>query len=106
MSGFNNACYRVTLKEHICLNGMGDEKREFLYRKFTGSGGDREIEEVVFRRMSESGLGPRLVFSSNEYRIEHFFAGRPLTIWEMKNPTIMKLMAEAIYSFHHTSGVA
>ena len=34
------------------------------------------------------------------YRIESFFEGRPLTIWEMRNPTMMKLFARKIFEFN------
>ena len=56
--------------------------------------------------MSERDLGPKLVFQNNDYRIEHFFDGRPLTIWEMRDPAIMKLAAKALFEFHHKSGIA
>ena len=56
--------------------------------------------------MSDSGLGPKLIFANEVFRIEHFVDGRPLSIWEMRNPQIMKQVARAIYDFHHTSGAA
>ena len=56
--------------------------------------------------MSDKGLGPQLVYQNDDFRIESFFDGRPLTIWEMRNPTIMRLVAKAIYEMHHVSGSA
>ena len=50
--------------------------------------------------MSDQNLGPKLYFQNDEYRIESFFEGRPLTIWELRNPTIMKLLARATFDFN------
>jgi len=56
--------------------------------------------------MSDSGLGPKLIFANEFFRIEHFVDGRALSVWEMRNPQIMKQVAKAIYHFHHSSGAA
>ena len=56
--------------------------------------------------MSEHNLGPKLVFQNNDYRIEHFFNGRPMTIWEMREPANIKLFTKALFEFHHQSGIA
>ena len=60
-----------------------------LYRKFECEIVDKQIEATVFKSMSDSGYGPKLIFQNSEYRIESFFDGRPLTIWELRNPVIM-----------------
>ena len=56
--------------------------------------------------MSDSGLGPKLVYSSDDYRIEHFIQGRPLSIWEMRNPVIMRSVVSALYEMHTKSGLS
>ena len=56
--------------------------------------------------MSESGLGPKLFFQNSEYRIENFIEGRPLSIWELRNPVIAEKFVEAIFSMHTKSGIA
>ena len=56
--------------------------------------------------MDRSGLGPRLLHQDQDFRIEQYIEGRPLSIWEMRNPTIMKVITKAIYDFHNTSGIA
>ena len=56
--------------------------------------------------MSDSGLGPKLIFANEFFRIEHFVDGRTLSVYEMRNPQIMKQVARAIYDFHHSSGAA
>ena len=50
--------------------------------------------------MSDQNLGPKLYFQNDEYRIESFFEGRPLTIWELRNPTVMRLLAKATFDFN------
>lgn len=41
---------------------------------------------------------------NEEYRIESYIDGRPMTIWEMRNPVIYKKVAEIIcdYNFDNT----
>ena len=50
-------------------------------------------------------MGPILIHSQDEYRIESFFEGRPLSIWEMRNPFFMSLVANALcdYNFNRTA---
>lgn len=67
---------------------------------------DHELEAIIFTNMSERGLGPKLVVQNSDFRIEHFFDGRPLTIWEMRNPAVMKQVAKEIFAMHHKSGLA
>lgn len=64
------------------------EPRTLLYRRFEQELTDRRIEEAIFKTKSEDGTGPKLYFMNNDYRIEGFFEGRPISIWEMRNPLI------------------
>uniref|UniRef100_A0A7S3ML58 Choline kinase n=1 Tax=Favella ehrenbergii TaxID=182087 RepID=A0A7S3ML58_9SPIT len=80
--------------------------RVFLYRKFECEVVDKQIEATLFRCMSEAGLGPKLVFQSETFRIEYFFTGRPLSIWEMRNPVIVKKVVEELFNFHTKSGAS
>jgi len=45
-------------------------------------------------------LGPKLYFQDDEFRIESFFDGRPITIWEMRNPVLQAAYAKAIFDFN------
>ena len=80
--------------------------RTLLYRKFLIKDNDNRIAATVFQAMSDSGLGPKLIFANQFFRIEHFVDGRTLSVWEMRNPQIMKQVARALYDFHHSSGAA
>ena len=98
MNGLSNACYRVTFRDYA------GEDRVLLYRKFESKVSNKEIEAIIFKYMSDQSLGPKLIFQNSNYRLEQFFNGRPLTIWEMRNPALMKFFARAIFKFHHESG--
>lgn len=99
LSGLSNACYRVALKNEKETNHPC-EPSVVLYRKFECEIIDKKLEAAIFKANSDAGLGPKLIFQNDSYRIETFFHGRPLTIWEMRNPTFMRLFATKIYQFH------
>ena len=96
LSGLSNACYRVALRHEIVLDDR-DVPRDLLYRKFMCAVVDRETEATVFRCMSDSGLGPNLIYQCDAYRIETFVQGRPLSIWEMRSPVIMQSVVNALF---------
>ena len=50
--------------------------------------------------MSEIGTGPQLIYQNDKFRIEGYFEGRPLTVWEMRNPMISNLLAEHLCDFN------
>jgi hypothetical protein len=41
-----------------------------------------------------------LYYYNNEYRIEEFFEGRPMSIFEMRNSIFLKKIAETICDYH------
>ena len=73
------------------------EPKAVLYRIFLCEVVDKELESIVFNSMSDKGYGPKLYFRNSEYRIESFFEGRPLTIFELRNPHIIKLAVQAMF---------
>ena len=85
---------------------MAEADRVYLYRKFECDIIDKQVEAAIFKSMSDSGQGPKLIFQNSEYRIECFFQGRPLTIWELRNPVIVESYVKAIYGMHTKSGVS
>lgn len=50
--------------------------------------------------MSDQGLGPRCLFQNEDYRIESFFEGRPISVWEMRNPVILAKFVDALVDFN------
>ena len=99
MSGLSNACYRVQVVDKAVLKEVG-EIDKLLYRKFECLIVDKQVESIIFQSMSEQNLGPKLYFQNSEYRIESFFDGRPLSIWEMRNPVFMNAYAKSICDFN------
>ena len=53
--------------------------------------------------MSVMGLGAKLIYECTTFRIESFFEGRPLTIWELRNPVIIEEVVKAIFGFHNNN---
>ena len=51
--------------------------------------------------MSDSGQGPKLIGTEDDYRIEGFIESRVLSIWEMRNPVLMEKFVQAVYDMHH-----
>lgn len=64
---------------------------------------NKQVESSLFEGMSEAGLGPKLMYGCATFRIEGFFDGRPLTIWELRNPVVMEEVVSAIFEFHHNN---
>ena len=98
LAGMSNACYKVSI---IDANCKVIEPDAVLYRKFLCEVIDKQVEATIFQSMSDQGLGPKLLFRNDQYRLEGFFHGKPLTIWEARNPRIMQLVAQAIFEFNY-----
>ena len=105
LSGLSNACFRVELTRD-CLKKVKEsgnkqpDLKVILYRRFEQDLTDKRVEQAVFLTKSEDGTGPHLYFQNKEYRVEGFFEGRPISIWEMRNPLIYKKYADMICDFN------
>lgn len=97
MSGLSNACFKVTLRD-----GLTAEPSVILYRRFEQTLTDMRIEEAIFKVNSDDGTGPKLHYQNAEFRIESFYEGRVISIWELRNPAILKSLVKMIcrYQFH------
>ena len=100
LSGLSNACFRVTIKDEIIKNTISVEPKTLLYRWFEQELTDKRIEQAIFETKSGDGTGPKLYFQNLTYRIEGYFDGRPITIWEMRNPLIFTRVAEMIVDYN------
>lgn len=90
MAGLSNACYRVS----------SPGVQVILYRKFECKVIDKNVEALIFRIASEQELGPKLLFQCPDFRLEAFLEGRPLSIWEMRNPVFMDAFVDKIFNFN------
>ena len=61
---------------------------------------DKRIEQSIFATKSDDGTGPKLHYQAVEYRIEGYYHGRPISIWEMRNPFIYLEYAKMICDFN------
>jgi len=53
--------------------------------------------------MGKRGVGPREIESSDVYRVEEFIDGRPLTMFELRNPFIARKTMEIICDTNYDS---
>lgn len=104
LSGLSNACYKVTLNDNITIENP-ETPRKVLYRKFENEIVDNKIEMLIFKKMSEKRFGPMFIFQDKTYRIEEFVEGRPLSVWELRNPHMRNLFVKAVYNMHENSGI-
>ena len=75
LNGLSNACYRVKLNDNVVLSDP-DTPRVVIYRKYECDIIDLHIEKAIFKSMSDSGIGPRLFYQGDNYRIEEYIEGR------------------------------
>ena len=75
LNGLSNACYRVKLNDNVVLSDP-DTPRVVIYRKYECDIIDLHIEKAIFRSMSDSGIGPKLFYQGDNYRIEEYIEGR------------------------------
>ena len=72
-----------------------------LFRFFECAIVDWNMENEIFESLSDQGIGPKLYYQNDVYRIEGFFLSRPLTIFEMRNDIFMEVYARKICDFNH-----
>jgi len=72
-----------------------------LFRFFECAIVEWNMENEIFQSLSDQGIGPKLYYQNNVYRIEGFFQSRPLTIFEMRNDIFMEAYARKICDFNH-----
>jgi hypothetical protein len=98
LNGNSNACFKVSLKDHIVT--PDSVSRAVLYRRYEQKVIDKNVEQAIFLAKSEDKTGPALYVQNDSFRIEEFYEGRPITLWEMRNPLIQEKYAEQICHFN------
>lgn len=98
LNGNSNACFKVSIEEGLAPQIITN--RSLLYRRYEQKIIDKQIEQAIFIAMSDEGTGPKCFHQNDKYRIEEFFEGRPLTLWEMRNPVISDAFAKKICDFN------
>ena len=98
LNGNSNAVFKVSIKDG--QHQEIQENRSLLYRRYEQIVKEKYIEQAIFKAMSDDGSGPKMFFQNDKFRIEEFFEGRPLTLWEMRNPMIFENFAKKICDFN------
>ena len=101
LNGNSNACYKVELKERIKTDD--EVARTVFYRRYEQKVVDKRVEQAIFQAQAEEERGEKLYFQDDEFRVEGFFHGRPLSLWEMRNPMIFENYARLICQFNFSS---
>ena len=88
ISGMSNLTFKVGLSErHLAHKHM---REKIVVRIYQSATGDCEMEAKIFNEMSRKGRGPKEIEGNEKYRVEQFIDGRPLTMFELRNPYIAK----------------
>ena len=112
LSGLSNAVYKVNINldevqksnnKHYEDEIIKIEPKSLVYRVFECKIIDKYVEKTVFAFMSENGMGPKLFYQNDEFRIEEFFLSRPITIFELRNEIFYKGFAQKICNFNYNS---
>jgi hypothetical protein len=97
LNGNSNACYKVTLKNKAPYTV---EFESVLFRRYEQDIIDKKVEQAIFKAAADAGIGPKMFYQDDKFRIEGFFNGRPITLWEMRNPVIASTLAKEICDFN------
>lgn len=101
LTGHSNACFKVEISPDLIEQNPGFEgERIVLYRRFELQLNDSRIEHRIFKLLSDEGTGPKLLHSSDTFRFESFYPGRPVTVWEMRNPYVFCRVAEILCDYN------
>ena len=84
----------------VTITVESGEKMNLVYRRFTQEFTDRRIELAIVESKSLDGTGPKVHYHDMTYRIEDFFNGRAISIWEMRNPLIIDKYADLICDYN------
>jgi thiamine kinase-like enzyme len=96
--GITNRNFKVTVEDEAFVLRMGGAKTSLL-------GIDREVEHTAGRRAFEVGVGPEVVhFEPSEgWLVARFIDGLPISLIEMRNPTMLARVAAALRAFHDSA---
>ena len=88
ISGMSNVTYSIASKKL--------PSKKIVIRFFESKCADFQTEDKIFRLFGERGWGPKEIERSDTYRVEEFIDGRPLTMFELRNPFIGKSVMATI----------
>lgn len=76
----------------------------YIYKKFNYGGGqnleNRKKENLCLYTMGQLGLGPKVIFYNEEFRVEEFLETRPIKCYEINYPNVRKNLAYTLGRIH------
>lgn len=95
MGGLSNVCCKVS----------APGAQTILYRLIMNDLANADLERVIFRVASDEKVGPKFLHEDADYRLEGFFEGRAISVWEMRNPTIMMNFCDKIFDYNFNPAI-
>jgi thiamine kinase-like enzyme len=98
--GITNRNFKVEVDGASYVLRMGGKKTDLL-------GIDRAVEHAASLRAEELGVGPAVVdfIESEGWLVTRFIDGRPIAIGDMKGPSILPRVADALRRIHSAAAI-
>jgi len=101
--GMSNLTLAVSIKDPFLLS-QNIFPTKVLLRIFPEHGSrviSRSKEHAIFTHLAETPNGIKMYYSCPQYRIEEFFDGEKLSMFELNNKLMMKHIATMFCDYHH-----
>ena len=89
----------------MCCKVSAPGAQTILYRLIMNDLANSEIERVIFRVASDEKVGPKFLHEDKDYRLEGFFEGRAISVWEMRNPTLLNTFCDKIFEYNFNEAI-
>ena len=98
--GITNHNFKVEVDGAAYVLRMGGAKTDLL-------GIDRSVEHAASLRAEEIGIGPAVVdfVESEGWLVTRFIDGRPIAIGDMKGPSVLPRVADALRKIHSAAAI-
>jgi thiamine kinase-like enzyme len=98
--GITNRNFKVEVDGAAYVLRLGGKKTDLL-------GIDRAVEHAASLRAEEIGVGPGVVdfVESEGWLVTRFIDGRPIALEEMRKPTVLGRVAEALRKLHSAAAI-
>jgi thiamine kinase-like enzyme len=98
--GITNRNFKVEVDGAVYVLRLGGAKTGLL-------GIDRAVEHAASLRAEEIGVGPAVVdfVASEGWLVTRFIDGRPIAVEEMRSPTVLSRVAEALRKLHAAAAI-
>ncbi|HVS47409.1 MAG TPA: phosphotransferase [Candidatus Dormibacteraeota bacterium] len=98
--GITNRNFKVEVDGAAYVLRMGGKKADLL-------GIDRAVEHAASLRAEEIGVGPAVVdfVESEGWLVTRFIDGRPIGVEEMRGPSVLPRVAEALRRLHSAAAI-